>query len=143
MDKQGPSCSTSGTERPAEDEDAAATSSSCEKNTSRRASDTEDPNASALNSNSRTEEVTASTVAADNSNIRSPRKGPTLSTSTSSFEALDPHDPNLSHLASLMFSHTSSYLQVRLILNNYIFIMQIETLRVNCFYISFPYKFYH
>ena len=24
----------------------------------------------------------------------SPKKGPTLSTSTSSFEALDPHDPN-------------------------------------------------
>lgn len=47
------------------------------------------------------------------SNIHSsPKRGPTLSTSTSSFEALDPHDPNLSHLASLMFSHTSSYLQV-------------------------------
>lgn len=46
------------------------------------------------------------------SNIHSsPKRGPTLSTSTSSFEALDPHDPNLSHLASLMFSHTSSYLQ--------------------------------
>ena len=42
----------------------------------------------------------------------SPRRGPTLSTSTSSFEALDPHDPNLSHLASLMFSQTSNYLQV-------------------------------
>jgi len=41
----------------------------------------------------------------------SPRHGPTLSTSTSSFEALDPHDPNLSRLADLMFSHTSSYLQ--------------------------------
>lgn len=45
--------------------------------------------------------------------ISSPKRGPTLSTSTSSFEALDPHDPNLSHLASLMFSHTSGYLQVR------------------------------
>ncbi|KAF2355213.1 Biogenesis of lysosome-related organelles complex-1 subunit 2 [Trinorchestia longiramus] len=43
--------------------------------------------------------------------LSSPKRGPTLSTSTSSFEALDPHDPNLSHLASLMFSHTSSYLQ--------------------------------
>ena len=48
----------------------------------------------------------------------SPRKGPTLSTSTSSFEALDPHDPNLSHLASLMFSQTSNYLQVLNLLNN-------------------------
>ncbi|MCL4125332.1 UNVERIFIED_CONTAM: hypothetical protein GTU68_025660 [Idotea baltica] len=45
------------------------------------------------------------------SNFGSPKRGPTLSTSTSSFEALDPHDPNLSHLASLMFSHTSDYLQ--------------------------------
>lgn len=46
------------------------------------------------------------------SDFGSPKHGPTLSTSTSSFEALDPHDPNLSHLASLMFSHTSNYLQV-------------------------------
>ena len=46
------------------------------------------------------------------SDFGSPKKGPTLSTSTSSFEALDPHDPNLSHLATLMFSHTSNYLQV-------------------------------
>ncbi|XP_018576052.1 biogenesis of lysosome-related organelles complex 1 subunit 2 isoform X1 [Anoplophora glabripennis] len=36
--------------------------------------------------------------------------GPTLSTSTSSFEALDPHDPNLSKLANTMFSKTSEYL---------------------------------
>ncbi|XP_050307102.1 biogenesis of lysosome-related organelles complex 1 subunit 2 [Anthonomus grandis grandis] len=40
----------------------------------------------------------------------SPRKGPTLSTSTSSFEALDPHDPNLSRLANTLFSKTSDYL---------------------------------
>ncbi|XP_066141782.1 biogenesis of lysosome-related organelles complex 1 subunit 2 [Euwallacea fornicatus] len=40
----------------------------------------------------------------------SPRKGPTLSTSTSSFEALDPHDPNLSRLANTLFSKTSEYL---------------------------------
>nr|CAH7755946.1 unnamed protein product [Callosobruchus chinensis] len=40
----------------------------------------------------------------------SPKKGPTLSTSTSSFEALDPHDPNLSKLANTMFSKTSDYL---------------------------------
>ncbi|KAJ8916743.1 hypothetical protein NQ315_013948 [Exocentrus adspersus] len=40
----------------------------------------------------------------------SPKKGPTLSTSTSSFEALDPHDPNLSKLANAMFSKTSEYL---------------------------------
>ncbi|XP_023029256.1 biogenesis of lysosome-related organelles complex 1 subunit 2 [Leptinotarsa decemlineata] len=40
----------------------------------------------------------------------SPRRGPTLSTSTSSFEALDPHDPNLSQLANRMFSKTSEYL---------------------------------
>lgn len=37
-------------------------------------------------------------------------KGPTLSTSTSSFEALDPHDPNLSRLATSMFSKTADYL---------------------------------
>ncbi|XP_015835739.1 biogenesis of lysosome-related organelles complex 1 subunit 2 isoform X1 [Tribolium castaneum] len=36
--------------------------------------------------------------------------GPTLSTSTSSFEALDPHDPNLSRLATTMFNKTSDYL---------------------------------
>ncbi|GLV41370.1 Biogenesis of lysosome-related organelles complex 1 subunit 2 [Carabus blaptoides fortunei] len=40
----------------------------------------------------------------------SPKKGPTLSTSTSSFEALDPHDPNLSRLASTMFTKTTDYL---------------------------------
>ncbi|ENN76290.1 biogenesis of lysosome-related organelles complex 1 subunit 2 [Dendroctonus ponderosae] len=40
----------------------------------------------------------------------SPRRGPTLSTSTSSFEALDPHDPNLSRLANALFSKTSDYL---------------------------------
>ena len=37
-------------------------------------------------------------------------KGPTLSTSTSSFEALDPHDPNLSRLATTMFTKTADYL---------------------------------
>jgi hypothetical protein len=36
--------------------------------------------------------------------------GPTLSTSTSSFEALDPHDPNLSRLATTMFQKTADYL---------------------------------
>ncbi|CAG9859828.1 unnamed protein product [Phyllotreta striolata] len=40
----------------------------------------------------------------------SPIRGPTLSTSTSSFEALDPHDPNLSQLANTLFSKTSEYL---------------------------------
>ncbi|XP_022199054.1 biogenesis of lysosome-related organelles complex 1 subunit 2 [Nilaparvata lugens] len=40
----------------------------------------------------------------------SPKKGPTLSTSTSSFEALDPHDPNLSRLATTMFQKTGDYL---------------------------------
>jgi len=40
----------------------------------------------------------------------SPKRGPTLSTSTSSFEALDPHDPNLSRLANSLFSKTSDYL---------------------------------
>jgi biogenesis of lysosome-related organelles complex 1 subunit 2 len=35
----------------------------------------------------------------------------TLSTSTSSFEALDPHDPQLNHLASLMFSKSSEWIQ--------------------------------
>ncbi|KAF7992795.1 hypothetical protein HCN44_005139 [Aphidius gifuensis] len=44
----------------------------------------------------------------------SPKRGPTLSTSTSSFEALDPHDPNLSHLANSMFQKTAEYLQEEL-----------------------------
>lgn len=42
--------------------------------------------------------------------IKITRLGPTLSTSTSSFEALDPHDPNLSRLATTMFNKTSDYL---------------------------------
>lgn len=33
-----------------------------------------------------------------------------MSTSTSSFEALDPHDPNLSRLATNMFNKTADYL---------------------------------
>ncbi|CAH1402100.1 unnamed protein product [Nezara viridula] len=40
----------------------------------------------------------------------SPKRGPTLSTSTSSFEPLDPHDPNLSKLATTMFQKTADYL---------------------------------
>jgi len=36
--------------------------------------------------------------------------GPTLSTSTSSFERNDPHDPNLSLLSNKMFEKTSDYL---------------------------------
>lgn len=40
----------------------------------------------------------------------SPQRGPTLSTSTSSFEALDPHDPNLSRLATTMFNKAAEYL---------------------------------
>ncbi|KAL7635906.1 UNVERIFIED_CONTAM: hypothetical protein RMT77_013723 [Armadillidium vulgare] len=71
------------------------------------------------NASNRTPTKTLLSVKADDqqddedglSNFGSPKRGPTLSTSTSSFEALDPHDPHLSHLASLMFSHTSDYLQ--------------------------------
>jgi biogenesis of lysosome-related organelles complex 1 subunit 2 len=37
-------------------------------------------------------------------------RGPPLSTSTSSFEALDPHDPQLNHLASVMFSKSSEWI---------------------------------
>lgn len=50
------------------------------------------------------------------SNLRfeSPKRGTTLSTSTSSFEALDPHDPNLSRLANTMFQKTSEYLEEEL-----------------------------
>lgn len=33
-----------------------------------------------------------------------------MSTSTSSFEALDPHDPKLSKLATTMFNKTAEYL---------------------------------
>ncbi|KAG0724799.1 Biogenesis of lysosome-related organelles complex 1 subunit 2 [Chionoecetes opilio] len=62
------------------------------------------------------------------SSFDSPKHGPTLSTSTSSFEALDPHDPNLSHLASLMFSHTSNYLQGELsaVLEDYTLLEQMN-----------------
>nr|CAD7394081.1 unnamed protein product [Timema cristinae] len=49
----------------------------------------------------------------------SPKKGPTLSTSTSSFEALDPHDPNLSRLASTMFQKTADYLFGELVCTQY------------------------
>ena len=41
--------------------------------------------------------------------IDTEKVGPTLSTSTSSFEALDPHDPHLNHLASCMFSKTADW----------------------------------
>ena len=40
--------------------------------------------------------------------------GPTLSTSTSSFEPLDPHDPQLNHLASLMFNKTADWITCEL-----------------------------
>lgn len=46
----------------------------------------------------------------DDEILNSPKRGPTLSTSTSSFEALDPHDPNLSKLASKMFYKTGDYI---------------------------------
>ncbi|XP_043249716.1 biogenesis of lysosome-related organelles complex 1 subunit 2-like [Colletes gigas] len=49
-----------------------------------------------------------------NSRCGSPKRGTTLSTSTSSFEALDPHDPNLSRLANMMFKKTGEYLQEEL-----------------------------
>lgn len=42
--------------------------------------------------------------------LESPKKGRTLSTSTSSFEALDPHDPNISRLANTMFQKCSEFL---------------------------------
>ena len=45
-----------------------------------------------------------------NQHPASPKKGPTLSTSTSSFDALDPHDPQLNNLASVMFSSTSDWI---------------------------------
>ncbi|KAG6798774.1 biogenesis of lysosome-related organelles complex 1 subunit 2 [Apis mellifera caucasica] len=49
-----------------------------------------------------------------NLRCESPKRGTTLSTSTSSFEALDPHDPNLSRLANTMFQKTGEYLQEEL-----------------------------
>nr|CAG4649011.1 EOG090X0J9J [Polyphemus pediculus] len=45
----------------------------------------------------------------------SPKKGPTtLSTSTSSYEPLETHDPNLNRLAVDMFNKVSNYLQSEL-----------------------------
>lgn len=38
------------------------------------------------------------------------RKGLALSTSTSSFEALDPHDPQLNHLATVMFNKSADWI---------------------------------
>ncbi|CAK9821071.1 Biogenesis of lysosome-related organelles complex 1 subunit 2 [Anthophora plagiata] len=55
-----------------------------------------------------------STTDHDNSRCGSPKRGTTLSTSTSSFEALDPHDPNLSRLANTMFQKMEEYLQEEL-----------------------------
>ncbi|XP_030371840.1 biogenesis of lysosome-related organelles complex 1 subunit 2 [Scaptodrosophila lebanonensis] len=49
------------------------------------------------------------TTSTHNQLLDSPR-GPTLSTSTSSFEALDAHDPNLSRLATIMFRKTEEYI---------------------------------
>jgi len=46
---------------------------------------------------------------AQKSPFDSPKKGPTLSTSTSSFEAVDPHDPVLNNLASNMFQKTAEW----------------------------------
>lgn len=43
-------------------------------------------------------------------NVDSPKHGPTLSTSTSSFDALDPHDPNLSRIATKMFDSISEFI---------------------------------
>ncbi|KAF7418193.1 hypothetical protein HZH68_000846 [Vespula germanica] len=72
--------------------------------------------------NKSSKEPTQSTVCAQmessmtdgNSRCESPKRGTTLSTSTSSFEALDPHDPNLSRLANTMFQKTGEYLQEEL-----------------------------
>ncbi|XP_034950404.1 biogenesis of lysosome-related organelles complex 1 subunit 2 [Chelonus insularis] len=50
----------------------------------------------------------------ENLRSQSPKHGTTLSTSTSSFEAMDPHDPNLSRLANAMFKKTGEYLQEEL-----------------------------
>ncbi|KAK6618792.1 hypothetical protein RUM43_013183 [Polyplax serrata] len=46
----------------------------------------------------------------ENKSGDSPKKGRTLSTSTSSFEALDPHDPNISLLANTMFTKCYDFL---------------------------------
>ena len=61
-----------------------------------------------------TEQPTDSQDTDSNLRCESPKRGTTLSTSTSSFEALDPHDPNLSRLANTMFQKTSEYLQEEL-----------------------------
>ena len=54
---------------------------------------------------------TVKTTEEEMATVSSPARGPTLSTSTSSFEALDPHDPKLSQLAEVMLSKTSDYLE--------------------------------
>lgn len=62
--------------------------------------------------------------------------GPTLSTSTSSFEALDPHDPNLSHLATTMFQKTADYLlgeiTVTQVVDATISLLHVLTVSVHC-----------
>ncbi|EDW78913.1 uncharacterized protein Dwil_GK11252 [Drosophila willistoni] len=62
-----------------------------------------------------TEKPTTNTAAAGAASqdplLDSPLRGPTLSTSTSSFEALaHAHDPNLSRLATKMFRKTEDYI---------------------------------
>ncbi|CAD7002561.1 biogenesis of lysosome-related organelles complex 1 subunit 2 [Ceratitis capitata] len=57
-----------------------------------------------------TETSTSQTTQEHDAFLDSPIRGPTLSTSTSSFEALDPHDPNLSKLATKMFRKTEEYI---------------------------------
>ncbi|XP_036337581.1 biogenesis of lysosome-related organelles complex 1 subunit 2 [Rhagoletis pomonella] len=56
------------------------------------------------------DDTTAAQIQDQNALLDSPIRGPTLSTSTSSFEALDPHDPNLSKLATKMFRKTEEYI---------------------------------
>lgn len=55
-------------------------------------------------------ENTSGATGGDGGITDSPLRGPTLSTSTSSFEALDPHDPSLSRLATKMFHKTNEYI---------------------------------
>lgn len=63
----------------------------------------------------------------------SPTNRPTLSTSTSSFEALNTHDPHLSRLATKMFQKSSEYVSHEMIssLDDYKLLENMNKVTVN------------
>ena len=73
------------------------------------------------------------------------RVGPTLSTSTSSFEALDPHDPQLNQLASLMFTKTADWISSELesTYDEYKLVQQMNRYALGFFFLFLNHKIMH